>query len=92
MGFLVPVIGEREERDMKKKIKYSNEPIKLGRRVRDFLPSPAEIALKEKTKRVTINLNAESLQIFKREANRLGVPYQKFLRTVVDLYAQHYLM
>lgn len=78
--------------DMKKKIKYTDEPIKLGGRVRDFLPSPAEIALKEKTRRVTINLNEASLLIFKKEANRLGVPYQKFLRTVVDLYAQHYLM
>lgn len=77
---------------MKKKIKYTSEPTKLGRRVQDFLPSPAEIALKEKTKRVTLNLNEESLQIVKREANRLGVPYQKFLRTVVDLYARHYLM
>ncbi len=76
---------------MKKKIKYTDEPIKLGRRVNDFLPSPAEIALKEKSKRVTINLNEASLQVFKKEANRLGVPYQRLLRTVVDLYAQHYL-
>ncbi len=75
---------------MKKKIKYTDEPIKLGRRVSDFLPSPAELALKEKTRRVTINLNEESLLVFKREAKRLRVPYQKLLRTVVDLYSQHY--
>ena len=75
---------------MKKKIRYTNEPIKMGSRVQDFLPSPAEIALKEKTRRVTINLNEESLLVFKREAKRLGVPYQKLLRTVVDLYSQHY--
>lgn len=77
---------------MKKKIKYTNEPIKLGGRVDDFLPSPAEIILKEKTKRVTINLNETSLSLFKREAKRLKVPYQKLLRTVVDLYTQHYFM
>ena len=76
---------------MKKKIKYTEEPIKMGRRVGDFLPSPAEIALKERTKRVTINLNEGSLQIFKKEASRLAIPYQKLLRTVVDLYAYRYL-
>lgn len=74
-----------------KKTKYSNEPIKLGKRVHDFLPSPAEIALREKTARVTINLNEASLKIFKKEASRLGVPYQRLLRTVVDLYAQNYM-
>lgn len=77
---------------MKKKIKYTDEPIKLGRVVRDFLPSPAEIVLNAKTKRVTINLNEASLRVFKKEASRLGVPYQRLLRTIVDLYAQHYLM
>lgn len=77
---------------MKKKIKYSDEPIKLGNRVPDFLPSPAELALKEKTTRVTINLNEASLKVFKKEAGRLGVPYQRLLRTIVDLYLQHYLI
>lgn len=77
---------------MKKKIRYTNEPVKLGRRVDDFLPSPAEIALKAKTRRVTINLNEEGLLLFKREARRMKVPYQKLLRTVVDLYTQHYFM
>ena len=76
---------------MKRKIKYTDEPMKMGRRVDDFLPSPAELVLKEKSKRVTINLNEASLQIFKKEASRLGVPYQRLLRTVVDLYAQRYL-
>lgn len=77
---------------MKKKIKYTDEPIKLGKRVPDFLPSPAELVLKEKTTRVTINLNEASLKVFKKEAGRLGVPYQRLLRTIVDLYAQHYLV
>lgn len=77
---------------MKKKIKYTDEPIKFGKRVPDFLPSPAELVLKEKTTRVTINLNEASLKVFKKEAGRLGVPYQRLLRTIVDLYAQHYLV
>ncbi len=76
---------------MKRKIKYTDEPVRLGRRVRDFLPSPAEIALRDKTRRVTINLNEGSLQMFKKEAFRLAIPYQKLLRTVIDLYAQRHL-
>jgi predicted DNA binding CopG/RHH family protein len=77
---------------MKKKIKYEDEAIKLGKTVRDFLPSPEEIVLNSKTTRVTINLNEASLKVFKKEASRLKVPYQKLLRTIVDLYAQHHLM
>ena len=64
----------------------------LGKRVPDFLPSPAEVALAEKTKRVTINLNEGSLKFFRKQADRLGIPYQRLLRTVIDLYAQHYSM
>jgi predicted DNA binding CopG/RHH family protein len=75
---------------MKKKTKYTDEPVKFGKRVSDFLPSPVEIAMREKTKRVTLNLNEASLKSFKKEARRLGVPYQKLLRSVVDLYARHY--
>jgi predicted DNA binding CopG/RHH family protein len=90
--YLARDIGEMGKKDMKKKIKYTDEPIRLGRRVEDFLPSPAEIALQAKTTRVTLNLNEESLRIFKKEAHRLAVPYQRLLRMVVDLYAQHHLM
>ena len=74
---------------MKKKIKYTDEPIKLGKTVKDFLPPPGELALKEKTVRVTINLNEDSINFFKKEAKKLGVPYQKLIRKVVDLYAVH---
>jgi predicted DNA binding CopG/RHH family protein len=85
-------IGERAKKDMKKKINYTDEPIRLGRRVEDFLPAPAELALQAKTTRVTLNLSQESLGFFKKEAHRLAVPYQKLLRIVVDLYAQHHMM
>ena len=74
---------------MKKKIKYTDEPIELGKTVKDFLPPPGELALKEKTVRVTINLNEDSINFFKKEAKKLGVPYQKLIRKVVDLYAVH---
>lgn len=74
---------------MKKKIKYTDDDIKLGKTVRDFLPSPSELALKEETARITINLNKKSVEFFKEEANKTGIPYQKLIRKVVDLYAEY---
>ncbi len=75
---------------MKKKRKYTDEDIKLGDRVDDFLPSPAELAAKEASSRITINLNKASIDFFKNEAQKTGVPYQKLIRKVVDLYAEHH--
>ena len=75
---------------MKKKIKYTDEPIELGATVKDFLPPPGELALRDKTIRVTLNLNEESVNFFKEEAQKEGIPYQRLIRKVVDLYAQHH--
>jgi len=55
------------------------------------LPSPDELASKEATIRVTINLNRDSVEFFKEEARKSGIPYQKLIRKVVDLYAEHYV-
>ncbi len=76
---------------MKKKTKYTNESVQMGRRVNDFLPSPDELMMKEKSTRITINLREESLKFFKKEALRLGVPYQRLIRSIVDLYAQKHV-
>lgn len=87
---LVLAIGEKVRNDMKKKINYTDEPIQLGETVKDFLPSPSELALREKTIRVTLNLSEESVKFFKEAARQEGIPYQKLIRQVVDLYAQHH--
>ena len=87
---MVQVIGERVRNDMKKKINYTDEPIELGATVKDFLPSPSELALRERTVRITLNLSEESVKFFKEEADREGIPYQKLIRKVIDLYAQHH--
>lgn len=84
-------IGGREKGDMKKKIKYTDEPMNLGETVKDFLPSPDKLASKEATVRVTINLNKDSVKFFKEEAKKLGIPYQKLIRKVIDLYVEHYV-
>ena len=75
---------------MKKKIEYTDENIEIGERVLDFLPSPAELARNEETAKITINLKRASIEFFKSEAKKSGIPYQKLIRKVVDLYANRH--
>ncbi len=74
---------------MKKKIKYSNEPMGKVRVVTDFLPSPEELALKDETIKVTIALSKASVDFFKSEAQKYNTPYQKMIRRLLDEYATH---
>ena len=74
---------------MKKKIKYTNEPIGKMRVVTDFLPSPKELALKDDTVKVTISLSKASVDFFKGEAKKYDTQYQKMIRRLLDEYAAH---
>lgn len=71
---------------MKKKIKYTNEPIE-ARVIRDFLPKPEELILKEKKTRVTLTLTEKSLTFFKNEAKKYKASYQAMIRRLLDFYA-----
>ena len=75
---------------MKKSIVYTNEPMGEVRVVEDFLPSPEELAFREETVKVTISLSKESVEFFKREARRHGIPYQRMIRRLLDEYVYHY--
>ena len=72
---------------MKKKIKYTDEPMGKGRVVSDFLPSPEELALKDETIKVTIALSKASVDFFKNEAQKYNTQYQKMIRRLLDEYA-----
>ena len=74
---------------MSKKIKYSDEPMGKTRRVKDFLPSPAELALKEDTVKITISLSKASVDFFKKEARQHKTQYQKMIRRLLDEYVAH---
>lgn len=58
---------------MKKPIKYANEPLGRLRVVKDFLPSPGELVLREDTEKVTIVLSKRGINFFKREADDSSV-------------------
>ena len=74
---------------MKKKIKYTNEPIGKVKRVKDFLPSPEELAFKDETIKITIALSKASVEFFKKEAKQYHTQYQKMIRKLLDEYVAH---
>ncbi|HET55201.1 MAG TPA: CopG family transcriptional regulator [Ignavibacteria bacterium] len=75
---------------MKKKIKYSDENIGEIEIVKDFLPKPEELVLRENTVKVTLNLSQSSVKFFKELAEKEGRQYQKLIRNLLDKYASHY--
>jgi predicted DNA binding CopG/RHH family protein len=87
---LAPGTGGRGERYMKRKIKYTDEPIGKVRVIDDFLPSPEELALKEETVKVTISLSRTSVEFFKKEAKKHNTQYQKMIRRLLDEYSAHH--
>lgn len=75
---------------MKKKTKYSNEKIGKVKVVKDFLPKPEDLILKEDTIKVTLNLSKSSIEFFKEVARKHGSQYQKVIRKLLDNYSSHY--
>jgi predicted DNA binding CopG/RHH family protein len=57
--------------------------------VADFLPSPEELVLKDKTVKVTLFLSQLSVDFFKNEAKKHNTQYQKMIRRLLDEYANH---
>jgi hypothetical protein len=82
-------IGGKERKYMKRKVKYTDEPLGKVRVVTDFLPSPEELAFKEETVKVTISLSKASVEFFKKEAKTHRTQYQKMIRRLLDDYAAH---
>lgn len=75
---------------MKNKIKYTDETMGKLRIVKDFLPPPDQLVLKEDKVKVTISLSKASIDFFKREAQKRRTSYQKMIRRVIDFYATQY--
>ncbi len=72
---------------MKTKTKYTDEPIGDLKVIKDFLPSPAQLVLKEENVKITIALKKSSIEFFKNEAKRHNTSYQKMIRQLIDWYA-----
>jgi len=74
---------------MSKQIQYSDEPMGEIKLIPDFLPSPAELALKKKNTKITISLSSESVTYFKEAARKHHMQYQKIIRQLLDEYVAH---
>jgi predicted DNA binding CopG/RHH family protein len=74
---------------MSKKIKYTNEPIH-AKIIKDFLPPPSELVLKNDSLKVTLALSRRSIDFFKRQAKKRQSGYQTMIRNLLDQYTDHF--
>jgi len=61
---------------------------RIGKPVKDFLPPPDKLVLRESNVKVTLSLSSRSVNFFKREVKKQHVPYQRMIRALVDAYAE----
>ena len=56
--------------------------------IQDFLPDPKDLSFKEgpEMTKITISLNKDTVSFFKAEAKRLGTPYQRMVRNLLNQY------
>jgi hypothetical protein len=73
---------------MSARIKYTNEPIGEPRVIKDFLPSPAELAFRNEDVKITITLSRKSVEFFKSEAAKADTQYQRMIRRLLDAYVE----
>lgn len=75
---------------MKKRIRYTDEPMGNVEVVKDFLPPPEKLVLREDNVKVTIALSKSSVSFFKKIAKKHRTPYQAMIRRILNLYADKY--
>ncbi|WP_341787462.1 CopG family transcriptional regulator [Rickettsia endosymbiont of Cantharis rufa] len=75
---------------MSKRIKYTDGEIGAVKIVKDLLPHPKGLLLKETSVKVTISLSEENVEFFRSEAAHSHVSYQKMIKVLLDKYTKHY--
>ncbi len=75
---------------MKKKIKYTDEVLHIGERIKDTLPPPSQLIKRESNIKITLEVTRESLEFFKKQAKRAHIPYQRMMRALIDTYAKQH--
>ena len=72
---------------MKTKIEYTDEPLGELMVIKDGLPSPDQLILKDDNVKITIALKKSSIEFFKYEAKKHHTSYQRMIRQLIDWYA-----
>ena len=94
--FLELDIGERENDAMNKKTVYRDAPNDIGevllkgKKVDDFLPPPDQLVKRIPKVKVTITLNQQSVEFFKKVARENKVKYQTMINELLDKYVEKY--
>jgi len=71
---------------MSARINYAHEPLGRPQVVPDFLPSPAELVIREEGVKVTSALSKKNVGLFKSEAARHQMQYQRMIRGLLGAY------
>ncbi|MEZ4742824.1 MAG: BrnA antitoxin family protein [Bdellovibrionota bacterium] len=56
----------------------------------DFLPPPNQLLPKEELIKITIAVDADTIEVFKEMAEEYGTKYQRMMREVLKGYAKKY--
>ena len=67
-----------------------DRPVGKLKTVEDFLPPPEELFAEENLRKVTIALDEETIDFFKRVATNSNQKYQRMIREVLRKYAERY--
>jgi predicted DNA binding CopG/RHH family protein len=79
---------------MKKKTKNKkindDRPVGKLTRVPDFLPAPEELMPPENVTKITITIDVDTIEFFKKVAKKNGTKYQRMMREVLKGYARRF--
>ena len=77
---------------MKKKThnQDNDKPVGNLTRIENFLPPPEELFPKSEKKKVTLEIDDDTVSFFKSKAKQTGTKYQKMMREVLKGYAKKY--
>ena len=81
---------KRKSKDKKVKSVVGEKPQGRVTRVDDFLPPPDELFRENEKIKITIEIDGETLEFFRKHAAQSGGKYQRLIREVLKHYAQKY--
>jgi len=82
---------------MTNKVNYTDAPAEIAEALEnvgaleDFLPSPEQLVLKTEKEKITIAIDKNSLELFKKYANKHNAKYQTMINGVLSSYADKFL-
>ncbi len=71
---------------MKRRIKYTDEPMEFTV-IRDFLPPPEVLRQALKKVKITVEVDAPTVQMFQTQAGRSPGDTERLMGKLLDLYA-----